>query len=128
MTKKDILKIVYEVYPQIAKDYKSNPKVELHKNIYARLSGISEMSGEANPHAEYDWCTNKIYLYTPKMKSEEQIIRSLIHECVHSTQSKVLFDTYYEAGEDYSTHPFEIEARNAEENWEKYKLNTNIIG
>ena len=56
------------------------------------------------------------------MNSVEDIIRSLIHECVHSTQSKVLFDIYYEIGETYETHPFEIEAEHEEEKWKKYKL------
>ena len=56
------------------------------------------------------------------MFSEEDIIRSLIHESVHANQSKVLFDKYYEVGETYDTHPYEIQARKAEENWKIYKI------
>ena len=56
------------------------------------------------------------------MKCEEDIIRSLIHECVHSTQSKLLFDIYYEFGYTYDTHPYEVKARNAEKNWKYYQL------
>ena len=44
----------------------------------------------------------------------------LIHECVHSTQSKVKFDAYYLCGETYDTHPYEIAARSAEEEWKIY--------
>ena len=124
MKQKEIQEIINKVYTKIADNYSGVviPKVELHNSIYARLSGISEMSGEVNPHAEYDWYTNKIHLYIPKMKDEEQIIRSLIHECVHSTQPKRVFDKYYEDGETYDTHPYEIEAHEEEENWKKYKI------
>ena len=113
--------IVNKVYPQIAKDYNSSAKVEIHNNIYERLSGISGMDGEETPYAEYDWSENKIYLYTIKMENEEQVIRSLIHECVHSVQNKELFDAYYEIEMTYFTHPYEIEAHYEEENWKKYK-------
>ena len=65
---------------------------------------------------------NKIYLYTNHMNSEEDIIRSLIHECVHSTQSYEIYEEYYKCDLNYETHPYEIEARNAEENWYKYKI------
>ena len=122
MTNKEINKIVGKYYPLISKDYNCNAKIEFHYNIYERLSGEKGMNGEVCTHAEYDWNSNKIYIYTSRMKCEEDIIRSLIHECVHSTQSKILFDAYYEIGETYETHPFEIEARNAEENWKEYKL------
>ena len=78
------------------------------------------MTGEVQATAEYDWVMCKIYIYTSQIYREEDIIRSLIHECVHSTQLKVLFDKYYEVGETYDTHPYEIAARKAENSWYKY--------
>ena len=128
MNKSDILNIINKVYPKIAKDYNSNATVELHNNVFERLSGIKGMNGEENPHAEYDWSENKIYIYATKMSNQEQIIRSLIHECVHSTQNKELFDEIYELEMTYFTHPYEIEAHYEEKNWKKYKLNTINIG
>ena len=128
MKQAEITKIVNKVYPLIIQDVLSYdfagtyPEIEFHYNIYERLSGEKGMTGEVCAHAEYDWSTNKIYLYTSRMFSEEDIIRSLIHECVHSTQSKVKFDAYYLCGETYDTHPYEIEARKAEENWKIYKI------
>ena len=80
------------------------------------------MTGEVCAQAEFCWDGCKIYIYTSRMFSEEDIIRSLIHECVHSTQSKLLFDIYYEFGYKYDTHPYEVKARNAEENWRNYKF------
>ena len=127
MEQVEITKIVNKVYPLIVADVLAlipgtYPEIEFHYNIYERLSGEKGMTGEVCAHAEYDWSENKIYLYTSRMFKEEDIIRSLIHECVHSTQSKMIFDTYYELGETYETHPYEIDARKAEENWKIYKI------
>ena len=120
MKQEKIEEIVNKVYPIISKDNNSNAKIEYHYNIYERLSGEKGMTGEVCAHAEYDWSSNKIYLYTSRLHSVEDIIRSLIHECIHSAQSKVKFDAYYLCGETYDTHPYEIEARNAEKEWKIY--------
>ena len=122
MVQQNIKNIINSVYPLISKDYNSSAKVELHSNIYERLSGIKGISGSACAQAEYDWSENKIYIYTSKMFDEEDIIRSLIHECVHSTQCKELFDEYYENGANYLTHPYEVEAKNEENKWINYKI------
>ena len=120
MKQKEIIKIVNKVYPLISKDNNSHAKVEYYYNIYERLSGVKGMTGEVQDHAEYDWNTDKIYIYTSKMNSVEDIIRSLIHECVHSRQLKCTFDSFYDNGHTYDTHPYEIEARNAEKEWKIY--------
>ena len=117
----NIQNLINKVYPIIAKDYNSNAKVEVYKNIFERLNSVPAIL-EYESYAEYSWSNNKIYLYIDHLENEEDVIRSLIHECVHSTQPKALFDKYYEDGETYDTHPYEIEARNAEENWKKYKI------
>ena len=122
MNKDKISNIINKVYPKITENYNSNAKVELYNDIYTRLDCVSAMGDESVAHAEYDWSENKIYLYAINMTNEEQIIRSLIHECIHSTQSKELFDKYYENGATYDTHPFEIQAENEEINWKKYEL------
>ena len=120
MKQEKIVKIVNKVYPLISKDNNCNAKVEYYYNIYERLSGVKGMTGEVCAEAEYDWVMCKIYLYTSRLHSVEDVIRALIHECVHSTQSKIKFDAYYLCGETYDTHPYEIEARNAEEEWKIY--------
>ena len=124
MKQEEITKIVNKVYPLISTDYKSNAKVELYSNIFDRLNAIPAIE-EHESYAEYHWDTNKIYLYTDNLNSEEDIIRSLIHECVHSTQSYELYKAYYKCDLDYETHPYEIEAEYEEEKWKKYKLITN---
>ena len=120
MKQEEIVNIVNKVYPLISEDNNSHAKVEYYHNIYERLSGVKGMTGEVCAHAEYDWLLCKIYIYTSRMFTEEDVIRSLIHECVHSTQNKWLFDCYYDEGKTYDTHPYEIEARNAEEEWKIY--------
>ena len=133
MKQKEITKILNKVYPLIIQDIIIDrnskiknvyPEIEFYKNIYERLSGISAME-EHESFAEYHWDTNKIYLYTDNLNSEEDIIRSLIHECVHSTQSYELYEAYYECDLDYETHPYEIEAEHEEENWKKYNIKQN---
>ena len=128
MKQEEITKIVNKAYPLIIQDVLNcdfagtYPEIEFHKNIYERLSGEKGMTGEVQAHAEYNWNKCIIYVYTSKMKCEEDIIRSLIHECVHANQDKAKFDAYYLCGETYNTHPYEIEAREAEENWKTYKI------
>ena len=120
MKQDKIKEIVDKVYPLISKDNNSNANIEYHYNIYERLSGEKGMTGEVFAEAEYDWEMCKIYLYTSRLHTVEDVIRALIHECVHSTQSKAKFNAYYSCGETYDTHPYEIQARNAEEEWEIY--------
>ena len=128
MLKEKIENIVNKVYPRIAKDYKSNAKVELYSSIYERLNSIPAIEDHES-YAEYHWDSNKIYLYTDNLDNEEDIIRSLIHECVHSNQCHDKYQAYYdECNLDYDTHPYEIEAEYEEENWKKYKLNTISVG
>ena len=121
MNKKEITKIVNEIYPLISVNYKSNAKVELYSNIFDRLKATSAI-GKDKAFAEYSWDTNKIYLYTNHLNSEEDIIRSLIHECVHSNQSYEIHEAYYKCDLDYEHHPYEIEAEYEEEKWYKYKI------
>ena len=113
-------KIINKLYPIIAKDYNSNAKVELYSDIYERLDSTPAIE-EYESYAEYSWSDNKIYLYTDHLENEEDVIRSLIHECVHSNQCYEVYMGYYECDLDYDTHPYEIEAEYEEENWINYK-------
>ena len=113
--------IVDKIYPIIAKDYKSNAKVEIYTNIFAKLNSTPAIL-EYESYAEYSWDSNKIYLYTDHLESEEDIIRSLIHECVHSTQSYEIYEEYYKCDLDYEHHPYEIEAEYEEEKWRNYEI------
>ena len=122
MNKSEIRNIVGRVYPKICGDYKSSAKVELYSDIYERLNGV-EAINEHESYAEYHWDKNKIMIYTNYMNNEEDIIRSLIHECVHSNQCHEVYEAYYnECDLSYDTHPHEIEAEYEEEKWRNYEI------
>ena len=121
MDNNDILNIISKVYPTIAKDYKSSAKVEVYSDIYERLNSIPAIN-EYESYAEYHWNSNTIYLYTNHLDNEEDVIRSLIHESVHSNQCYDIYKAYYEECDlDYDTHPYEIEAEYEEEKWKNYE-------
>ena len=126
MKTKDIQNIINIAYPKIVKDLgvgkKDVPPVELHKDIYARLSENPDDEGEDSKtsKAEYDWLNNKIYIYYPNMKNEEDVLRSLLHEYTHSLQDDKKRQKYREMG--YKNNPHEIESRKAEDKWRKYRI------
>jgi hypothetical protein len=120
---KEIQSIIDRVYPQIIKNLgatrKATPRVTLHNNPYARLSGIEDMIGDTNDHAEYDWQTNEIYIYIQAMRTIEDVIRSLLHEYTHAKQSHTQGEEYAKKY-NYKNNPHEIQAARAEVNWRKY--------
>ena len=127
MDKEEIQQIIDKAYPLIqryfGKGKKSYPKVELHRDIYARLSGDEEQSGEhsSTSIAEYDEIANEIYIYYPNIKNEEDLLRSLIHEYTHYLQDLTqLKIQVYAQNYDYDSNPIEIEAHKNENNWQMF--------
>ena len=128
MTTDEIQNIINYAYPKIQKYYGKGsleiPKIELHKDIYARLSGDEEQSGEhsSTTKAQYDEDTNVIYIYYPNMTNEEDVLRSIIHEYTHYRQDHKLFKKY-KAMYGYDEDPTEIEAKRNEEDWPLFTTN-----
>ncbi len=118
--------IVDRVYPLIvdtlgpSKYGNKTPEVELHQDIYARLSGIPGSTGEEShsSEAQYDHEENKIFIYYPNMKNEKHVIESLLHEYTHALQDPKKWAEYRKDG--YENNPFEKEAKMAERSWRKY--------
>ena len=121
----EIQNIIDYAYPKIQSYYGKGsldiPEIELHKDIYARLSGDEEAEGEHSrtTKAEYDDNTNVIYIYYPNMKSKEDVIRSIIHEYTHYRQDHKLFKQYRQLYS-YDENPIEIEAHKNEEDWQLF--------
>jgi len=119
-----IQSIVDRVYPQIVKDLGGQVKpVEVHDNIWKRLDAVAieDLKREqGNPDAQYDPYDDIIYLYSEKTYTEEDIIKSLLHEHIHTLQDQEEFKKLYNRGFNYGNHPFEKEAIRAERNWKKY--------
>ena len=129
MSREEVQSIVNRVYPQIANDRGPThrpgvPKIELHADIYARYSGTPGMRGEVSKEAKAEFvdAENAIYVYYPNMASEEDIIRSILHEYQHARQDPKKYEKYRKAGFDGLDNPYEKAARNAEEGWRKYSV------
>ena len=124
----EIQNIIDYAYPKIQSYYGKGsldiPEIELHKDIYARLSGDEEQSGEHSKttKAQYDEDTNVIYIYYPNIMNEEDILRSIIHEYTHYRQDHKLFKKY-KAMYSYDEDPTEIEAKRNEEDWPLFTTN-----
>ena len=129
MDKKEIQQTINIAYPLIQRYYgkgkKPYPKIELHRDIYARLSGDPEQSGEhsSSSIAEYNEIANEIYVYYPNIKNEENLLRSLIHEYTHYLQDLTPLKIQVHAQNyNYDKDPHEIEAHNNENNWQMFSL------
>jgi len=125
MTEEIVKNIVNKVYPKIKADYglsKWNdfPKVEIHRNIYEMLSGIEDMEGEDNAQANFCRHSNTIELFYSEIRDTNHVIQCLLHEYRHYLQSGTWFKRYYTMGYDYSNHPYELAAKEEENNWKKY--------
>jgi|TARA_B110000259_G_scaffold9430_1_gene10448 hypothetical protein len=123
MDNKEILQIVNKVYPKIRTHYglgkKEYPPIEIYKNILVRLTGEPNAEGEP-ADAEYDRKENKLFLYSDYNNTTEDIIRSIIHEYIHYLQSGSWMKRFYDMGYDYGNHPYEVDAKKAEENWKMF--------
>ena len=132
MTQDEIIEILNTAYPKVQRlittskltsepPLQSKPSIELHRDIYARLSGDEEAEGEhsSTTKAQYDEDTNVIYIYYPNMKNEEDVLRSIIHEYTHYRQDHKLFKKY-KAMYSYDEDPTEIEAKRNEEDWQLF--------
>jgi len=70
MDKNQILKLANEIYPRVRNYYgegrKNFPSIEVHRNIFARLSGEPDMEGDDPAEAEFDRKENKLFSKTKK--------------------------------------------------------------
>ena len=126
MDKNKVKHIIDEVYPKVKEHYGLSkyhgefPKVKLHHNIYARLTGEEDAEGECSPHAEFERESNTIWVYWPEAKSEQWVIESLLHEYTHYLQDGAEMKRLYDEGHEYDTHPFELAAIAAEKDWQLF--------
>jgi len=124
MSKNKVQDIIDKVFPKIIQDRGTGrqgvPKIKLHHDIYARLSGDPEATGEESETSKAEWEheTNTIWLYYPNIKNEEELIKTILHEFEHTHQDPKKNEKYREQG--YDDNPYEIAARNAEKKWKRY--------
>ena len=127
MTTDEIQQIINQEYPKIQKYFgkgKGNyPEINYNwKNTYAMHSDEPEAEGEHDATSIAEYYEGTIYIYLPNIKTEEDVLRALIHEYVQYTQNITpeLMQRYRDLY-DYDTDPHEIEAHEAEEKWHLFK-------
>ena len=125
LNKRQIEKLIQKVYPKIVKELGGEAKpVEVYDNIWYRLGAVAvdDLKREqGNPNAQYNPDDDIIYIYSEVTNNVEQVIRSLLHEHTHTIQDQKEFKKLYDKGYEYSNHPFELEALEAEKDWKKYR-------
>ena len=127
MIQDEIIKILNIAYPKVQSliinskltsepPLQSIPDIELHRDIYARLSGDEEARGEhsSSSKAEYDEETNTLYIYYPNMESVEDVLRSLIHEYTHYLQNITPLKRSIDSIDGYDKSSYEQEAHKNE--------------
>ena len=130
MSEEEVQSIVDRVFDQIVDDRgvgrQGKPKIELYADIYARYSDVEGMKGEVSEEAKAEWVDeeNAIYVYYPNMTNEEDVIRSILHEFEHTHQDPEEYEAYKAQGYDGQSNPLEVAARDAEENWKKYLVDS----
>ena len=134
MRRLEAMSVIEDSFPWIKNHYgrskfkKCFPSIKYHDNIYARLSGIEDAQGEESESivAEYARGTNTIWLYTPNINNPLHLISSLLHEYTHYLQSPTWMKRYYDMGYEYTNHPYELEALEAERLAETVQVLTQI--
>ena len=125
LNQRQIEKLIQKVYPKIVKELGGDAKpVEVYDNMWDRLGAVAvdDLKREqGNPNAQYNPDDDVIYIYSEVTNNVEQVIRSLLHEHTHTTQNQKEFKKLYDKGYEYSNHPFELEALEAEKDWKKYR-------
>jgi hypothetical protein len=94
----------------LSNHFDSEPYLMLEDKVYADGT-------DKNLKGEFVSDFNEIIVYWKNIKSEEELIRTLVHEYTHYLQSPSWMTRYYNMGYDYSDHPYEIQAYMEEENW-----------
>jgi hypothetical protein len=118
-----IKSIVEEVVPKLVRKYGHSkfadtlPYVEYEKNVFSEEEVLTSEDKKDCPYGEYDTIDNSIVIYYPKMKTKEQLVKTLIHEYQHYLQSPSWMTRYYNMGYGYNDHPYEVAARREEINW-----------
>lgn len=94
----------------LSNHFDSEPYLVLEDKVYADGT-------DKNLKGEFVSDFNEIIVYWKNIKTEEELIRTLVHEYTHYLQSPSWMTRYYNMGYDYSDHPYEVQAYMEEENW-----------
>lgn len=119
MTKQLVTDISENLLPKLAEWYGFS---KYHNSLPYLLIEDSPYSDADDPDCfgEYDKDENELIIYWKNINHIDVLIKTMIHEYQHYLQSKSWFTRYYNMGYDYNTHPYEIAATKAEQQWFRF--------
>lgn len=68
----------------------------------------------------FDPTDNSIVLILENIDSIKEVVKTMLHEYQHYLQCPSWIQRYYNIGHTYDTHPYEIQAVNAERRWKHF--------
>jgi hypothetical protein len=120
---KQVVENLAEVYlNKIQKHYGMSKHHATFPYMYVEDSPYSDAE-HATLKGEFCHMENDISIYWKNIETEEDLIRTLLHEYTHYLQSPAWMTRYYKQGYTYTDHPYEIAATQQEENWHKFTIN-----
>jgi len=120
---KQVVENLAEVYiNKIQEHYGMSKHHATFPYIYVEDSPYSDAEHKTIK-GEFCHMENDITVYWKNISTEEDLIRTLVHEYQHYLQSPTWMTRYYKQGYSYVDHPYEVQARQEEENWNKFKIN-----
>lgn len=122
-----VQRIVKDTLPKIKRYYGRSkykyeyPYIVYEDGNYDRINQRMNRGKDKNERCgEYCWDDNEIIIYYPNMISKKHVVQTLIHEWQHYLQCVNWLDRYYKMGYRYDTHPYEVQASIAEENYKRF--------
>lgn len=113
VTKKDIANYIEQFIAAIEQMYGMSNHQKCFPYIYVSNDTPDDVKGE------FCYILNEIVVYYKNIDSLEELVRTVIHEYQHYLQSPSWMTRYYKQGYTYDNHPYEVAARQQEENWNK---------
>lgn len=113
VTKKDVANYIEQFIAAIEQMYGMSNHQKCFPYIYVSSDTPDDVKGE------FCYILNEIVVYYKNIDSLEELVRTVIHEYQHYLQSPSWMTRYYKQGYTYDNHPYEVAARQQEENWNK---------
>lgn len=121
MSKKEVTELAIYYLHAISEHYGESKFHDTTPHLSIEDSPFDESNEQHDGFGEYSFdYMNELIVYWKNITSEEDLIRTLVHEYTHYLQSPSWYKRYYHMGYGYNTHPYEVSAFKAEEDWAKF--------
>lgn len=122
MTKKEVTYHSQEILDNIIIKYGNPSDTQIYLSIEdSPYMEPAELDPDGNDtFGEYNRDDSEIVIYWKPILNKQDLIRTILHEYKHHTQTASWFTRYYTMGHTYVTHPYEVSAREFEEKWTEF--------